>query len=411
MASHIRRFVWFVIIGGCLCGRLAAQTHYVPDKVGKWTLNPQPSLRKMFGLSAAEKSRFQTKTAALTSLIRECKTFNPPMGFDPVVFAQFLAADECWVWEDKPCPAHPAVFRLEVYIYEYLDFGTGRIYRDKEAETEAMITVNDLTHALGAYPFGSNVHRMLPDGRTILYMPREIPLRVSGFQVYEKPLGRSKHFFLTRRDRLPWVPVTRKQFLVSLMDETEYRFASEAKRESPCDFRYREWISEQETRRRNNEKWYQEKKKTSPADAEKLRAELEKREAEQRADLLSAQARCEEDRKQIPAKVAKENERFRAELARLTPAERASQAWYNPRMDRYNASGLVAPTAPRAGGLVAINPDFFDRSRPRTDFQIICVEVTSKPDFELKKDDIPYYTLHEFLTTTMDWQRVAALLD
>jgi hypothetical protein len=59
---------------------------------------------------------------------------------------------------------------------------------------------------------------------------------------------------------------------------------------------------------------------------------------------------------------------------------------------------------------VAINPDFFDRSRPRTDFQIICVEVTSKPDFQLKKDDIPYYTLQEFLTI-MDWQRVAALLD
>jgi hypothetical protein len=194
------------------------------------------------------------------------------------------------------------------------------------------------------------------------------------------------------------------------MDETEYRFASEAKRESPCDFRYREWMSEQDTRRRNNEKLYQETKKTSPADAEKLRAEFKKREAEQRADLLSAQARCEEKRKQVPAEVAKENERFRAELARLTPAERASQAWYNPRLDRYNSSGLLAPTAPNAGGLVAINPDFFDRSRPRTDFQIICVEVTSKPDFQLKKDDIPYYTLQEFLTI-MDWQRVAALLD
>jgi hypothetical protein len=103
-------------------------------------------------------------------------------------------------------------------------------------------------------------------------------------------------------------------------------------------------------------------------------------------------------------------EPLRAELARMTPEERTSQAWYNPLMRGARTSGLVPPNAPSAAALVAVNPDFFDLSRPRTDFQIICVQVASEPDSKLNKDEVPFWRLQEFLTTT-DWQLVAELLD
>ncbi|MGO9775639.1 MAG: hypothetical protein ACLQGT_14440 [Terracidiphilus sp.] len=38
MASRMRSIAPAVLIAGCLAGGLAAQTRYVPDKVGKWTL-------------------------------------------------------------------------------------------------------------------------------------------------------------------------------------------------------------------------------------------------------------------------------------------------------------------------------------------------------------------------------------
>jgi len=75
----------------------------------------------------------------------------------------------------------------------------------------------------------------------------------------------------------------------------------------------------------------------------------------------------------------------------------------------------VAPDAPRAVELVTTNPDFFDRSRPRTDFQVISVDIEYGPPVgadhaHLGQEDLPDWRLYEFLTTT-DWQRVAALLD
>jgi hypothetical protein len=99
----------------------------------------------------------------------------------------------------------------------------------------------------------------------------------------------------------------------------------------------------------------------------------------------------------------------------MTPAERASTAWYDGLTEGPDASGLVAPDAPRAEELVAANPDFFDRSRPRSDLQLISVSVEYGPSVgadhaNLTQDDLPDWRMYEFLTTT-DWQSVAALLD
>jgi hypothetical protein len=376
--------------------------------VGTWSLNDNRHLKELSELSAAERSRFEAKTTALISLVHSSKTFSQPMGFDAQAFPRYWTPAEC---EDEahPCVGHPVAFQMLVYLYAYVLFDEGRVGHSGEPDASAMITVNELTRALGANPFGSNANRVLPDGRKILYMPREIPLRVGGYQVYEKPLGQFKHFFLTKRDRLPWVPVTREQFLTALIRERENNFAKQHKDREPCDQSYKEWMADGDRRRRGFENMYQEWKKSDPADAERRRADNEKMEANMPGVLQAAAASCEASLKKAAAMEAEQTEALRAELARLTPPERASQAWYAPGPGP-GKSGLVTPTDPQAGALVALNPDFFDRSRPRTDFQIICVEVSSEPEFQLNKDEVPFWRLEEFLTTT-DWQRVAELLD
>jgi hypothetical protein len=75
----------------------------------------------------------------------------------------------------------------------------------------------------------------------------------------------------------------------------------------------------------------------------------------------------------------------------------------------------VAPGAPRAEELVTTNPDFFDRSLPLSDMQIISVDISYYPAVgadhaNLMQKDLINWRLYEFLTTT-DWHQVVALLN
>lgn len=439
MASRIRIIVQVVLIAGCLVGGLAAQTRYVPDKAGKWTLRrPDYSAGKeQYGLSLVEKSRFEAKIGALISTIQECKTFSPPMGIEPQVVARYYAdpfpADDPDLCENQPCVSHPPGFYFYILPWFYVlteprdRFGhvdyqaplvVGLV---NEEPQEVWVAVNNLTRTLGDMPWAERVR--LPDGRQIRYMPRETAARVGGFPVYENRLG--DHLVLTKRDRAPWMAVTREQFVLTLIRERERLIAPRADEKKrtppPCGDAYERWMSGGDERRQTTESAYQTLKKTDPAAAERYRAEMEKMEADTPTELKEAQARCEAEQKQAaqrpPEHVGPDRvlESLRAELARMTPTERASPAWYDKLAEGPDASGLVAPHAPRAVELVTTNPDFFDRSRPRTDLQVISVDIEYGPTVgadhaNLRHDDLVDWRLYEFLTTT-DWQRVAALLD
>jgi hypothetical protein len=284
-----------------------------------------------------------------------------------------------------------------------------------ETAQEVWVAVNNLTRTLGDLPWAAP--RRLPDGRQIRYLPRETAARVGGFPVYANHLG--DHLVLTKRDRAPWMPVTREQFVLVLIREREGSMAHQAEEDKKlpaCDKAYKDWISGAEDRRQANERAYQTLKQSNPVDAERFRADTEKQETEMPAGLKKNQALCEADRKWHAEHAAdRVLETYRAELARMTPAELASPAWYDSLAEGPDASGLVAPDAPRAVELVTTNPDFFDRSRPRTDFQVISVDTEYGPTVgadhaNLRQEDLLDWLMYEFLTTT-DWQRVAELLD
>ena len=127
---------------------------------------------------------------------------------------------------------------------------------------------------------------------------------------------------------------------------------------------------------------------------------------QERAGLLAEKARLEKDRKEHGDPVI---DPLRSQLQTLNAEERASQAW----VDR-----PFQPLVPAGAGrsVVVFNPDYFDRSRPRSDIQLIVVGLSIGGQ---KLDDIPppfeYATdvsrarLWEFVRE-VDWQRVAALV-
>jgi hypothetical protein len=413
-----------VLIAGCLAGGLAAQTRYAPDKVGKWTLERHEYMtaKEQTTLSPAEKSRFDAKISGLISAIQQSKIFSPPMGIEPHAYANYEGFDEPDLCEKQSCVHHPPAFSVNIQLWYYLLLENGQLGLQKFVENEAWIHVNNLTETLGDMPWAERIR--LPDGRQIRYMLHQTTARVGGFPVYEHHSGDMK-LILTKRNRAPWVPVTREQLVLALIRERERLNAplAEAMKSAPpsCAAAYNEWISRRDERRKTIEETYQAVKKNDPAGAERYRTEMEKLEVDMPAQLKAGQARCEAQRKQAaqqaPEQVAPDRivKPLRAELARMTPAERASPAWYDKQSEGPDASGLVAPGAPHAEELVTTNPDFFDRSLPLSDMQVISVDIYYHPAVgadraNLRQKDFVNWRLYEFLTTT-DWQHIAALLN
>lgn len=108
---------------------------------------------------------------------------------------------------------------------------------------------------------------------------------------------------------------------------------------------------------------------------------------------------------------------LQAELDALSPAQRASQAWLLG-SGASEDSGLAVPDAPDARPLIIVNPDFLDRSLPRTAVQMVAVrlnwgtyldEETRAIDTITADDHVGVRRLWELLNQT-DWTKLAAMV-
>jgi hypothetical protein len=99
----------------------------------------------------------------------------------------------------------------------------------------------------------------------------------------------------------------------------------------------------------------------------------------------------------------------------MSPAERASPAWFK-HPEKWQQSGLVPPNTPDSRQLVTANPEYFDRSLPRTEIQLITVSLCSNLSTDWRDvmagengGAASPRMAYEFLITA-DWKRVAQLI-
>ena len=196
----------------------------------------------------------------------------------------------------------------------------------------------------------------LSDGRHVAYAPREWG-HVNGVTLYLNQRDRDNlYIFLTKGSRPLWIPLTREQYLGALIRKREAEFAKDEAEISPEE------------------------------DAGSRKAL-----AQGRAAMVDP---------------------LRSQLRAMSAQERASQAWVD------NPSEILPLVAAGDGRpLVVFNPDYFDRSRPRSEIQVIAVRLTFGGQ---KLDDIPppfqdssqisRHRLWEFVRE-VDWQQVAAAME
>jgi hypothetical protein len=150
---------------------------------------------------------------------------------------------------------------------------------------------------------------------------------------------------------------------------------------------------------------YEAIKKSDPAQADQFLATSRKIEAETEAQLQAMRSVPATDTGGT-APMEDAIETFRAQLAHMSPDERARPAYYvhpDESADGPFASGLVPDGTPDAIQLVAVNPQLVDRSRPPEEIQLITVYTNFGGSW------VSNQRLQEFLKT-VDWSRVASFV-
>ena len=400
----------------------------LPNVPGTWQLSvPPASSAKWAGHSEAEGRILLSKIQGLASRLHTAKVFNPPLGFNGECYIQLSDSRLCVPTE--PCAsANAPVSGSLLYIFLYFAEGPGgKPKTDREAVTEADFHFNDPHEVARGQTFEKH------NGHEMMWLPVAIGQTAGVTLYYAGPPDPRIHdvaavIYFAKKDRPLWIPVTREQFLRDFIADCEGKMADRQretarrveadKKLPPCDKDYKDWMAGQEERRKTHEQAYQTLKKTDPAAAEQFRARMEKMEADFPGQLKQGITNCEELRKQAARRVGEpvapdpDLERLRAELAGMTPAERASQAWTRKAFDY--PSTFVPANTKDARPVVMFNPDYFDLSRPRTDIQLITVFLENVPE-NLRKppltdwDSLGLVRLWEFVNQ-VDWQQVAAMI-
>lgn len=266
-------------------------------------------------------------------------------------------------------------YRLSIYAPETWGPGcTLAKYAGTDWTSQLFVAVNSTG------PLMEETDPVIKDDSGWFYVEPRITGRVQGgFPVYD-----DRVVFVTHVGRSPFVPITVERYLrhfIGVYREgaaTTGEFASSVAAGDTSAAAMQQGVSEIEETVKSMDAQADAMQATDPKTAAELRASAAKlrqqlpamRETARVAgDSIRAQARRTAGTAR--AMLPEAQERFRrleARLASLSPAERRAQAWYGGEgadpLLLLNRAG-----APGAHALVTFNPDFFDRTAPRTAFQ------------------------------------------
>jgi hypothetical protein len=375
-----------------------------------------PNLRS-FGATAAESKLLSDRIAALAEIARSVKIFNPPLGIEVPALARYDPhGDECGpfsAFDGAPAETAsiPLAVELSLPLCDYFHFtdetDTKPVFTE-DTQTETHFFINDPCIALLYDCFGANGPRM-EDRRPICFKPMEVG-RTGGQPIYAIMPGVNWSFLYFTNGRPIWVPVTREEFVKILIKRREAELAQQK-----ADFQEQEKALGKERKtedeiRREVEKMYAELEK-DPVKREKLVSDAVKTAVEMQEIMFKS---LEPGRKALAEVEKIILDPLRRELEKMSSAEKTSPAWYGTNVDVSSTlaaagSGLVAAGAPHAREIVTVNPDYFEKGRPRTDIQLIVVMLEINGDAPPDPDpNEPHSRLRswEFIHQ-MDWKRVA----
>jgi uncharacterized protein YheU (UPF0270 family) len=182
---------------------------------------------------------------------------------------------------------------------------------------------------------------------------------------------RSAFVTFTSRGTFPWRPVTREEWLrwwIYHAEGTDYGNDERSVRKSLEKTTYDRWMEEAANRKKEREEAIAiAAQAQGRAAAEELRKTLEQTEREV-TERLKAEDAEERQRNQAILAGPSQGDQYRAWIAALSPAERAS-----PAFAEYNTAELTAPDNPVNHRVLTPDPEFWRIRRSRAEVHSITV--------------------------------------
>jgi hypothetical protein len=195
----------------------------------------------------------------------------------------------------------------------------------------------------------------------------------------------------------PTIPVTREEYLRAVIFTLEGKNQEKVKDviAHASKTQYQRWLEDAPARKKRNADILAGVAIGNPSAVEKVRADLANadRVAEETLKKQEPAERVELERMKVNATAA--GDRFRAQIAAMTPAERASPAFMI-------GDDFVAAGTPNASAIVRLNRDFYRARRSTAEARAILVRIPNAHD-ELKSQ-------HEQMYREFDWTALKALL-
>jgi hypothetical protein len=240
----------------------------------------------------------------------------------------------------------------------------------------ASVTVHVWANFPEALYAGADQSPVLEDDDGPMYAAPPSKGTIDGFPDYEARSTRSRFVVVTASKRPLWLPVTQERVVQGELKKAKADLASVERGATAMASAYQEWLAGKAERKRQREEMVRQLIQQMPQEAARLRAQAKEMEAaeEQVGEQLKAsegtnQAMGDQMLAQARAGVAG----LEAELAALTPQDRAKPLFIGPSGTRLPASAATQPAGSFA--LIAPNPEFLDPTLPKTAIQVLIVEV------------------------------------
>lgn len=375
-------------------GNISAQRpHFLPDKVGVWKPFRMSCDGSGHALTNEQNRIYASKLQKLSEAVHQSQVFNPPMGVEArptgCVNATIEFLDDYPGNRTGPIPGY---LMIGTFSYAYYA-GTTRVVVADEGP-HFFVDVNSLMRLY------SDAAEIAHDEDGKIFPLAANTKSVQGFPFYNGSI------VITKVTRPIFLPVSAEQVLQAKIHQARTELAKAQADHHQQAAEFDRWVANRDKRHQAREITYQRLMISNPQGAAKYLHDTEEieRKQEERLKAEAANAGVPSVTEQFRQK---ELNSYETELASLSPAQRVAQAWYNWGRP-YGSRFLADPTEPKARPLARFNTDFFDRSRPRTDIQVL---IVGRLYGDLHESDDPQYQRLVDFRRSFNFQTLVSFLD
>ena len=319
---------------------------------GKWQPLPPPQIVTGFGATEADMRALAAQLPPFLEPFRALETLSPPVGMD-VEPSIYVSGRQ----DGRPIGSVSMMFMSQLCDPEGRPLMKSRTQRRMDDNGGVGVSVNDIGVLLG--------HPRWTDSVGPVYRaPEGKPFR-----------GRTqwdgKWVAITKRDAPMWVPVSQERVLRWKIAEARRETPEVEKGAEKANDLLEKFLRERPQRVRDFEKGMETLKQVAPEKIPEIKANFEKSERELEAVFRKQSPSLKADAKKGVEAHHQRVAALEAELEAMPPEERRAPARFGSTLR--GPSGLARADDRTAWTLAVPNPDFFDRSLPRTVVQLVVV--------------------------------------